>query len=134
LQLRKGLSIRREAGVKPQEEFMVRKLLFSAALLVCTSFAAQADIIEGNWKRPNGHIVAFQKCGAAYCATVKTGKFAGQSAGSMAGKDGSYRGTLTDLEAKKTYKGKAKIVGNSASMAGCVLGGLICKTEVWVKQ
>jgi uncharacterized protein (DUF2147 family) len=57
-----------------------------------------------------------------------------QSAGSMAGKDGSYRGTLTDLEAKKTYKGKAKIVGNSASMAGCVLGGLICKTEVWVKQ
>jgi uncharacterized protein (DUF2147 family) len=113
---------------------MVRKLLLSAAFLACASFAAQADIIEGNWKRPNGNIVAFQKCGAAYCAIAKTGKFAGQQAGTMAGKDGSYRGSLTDLEAKRTYKGKAKIVGSKASMAGCVLGGLICKTEVWVKQ
>jgi uncharacterized protein (DUF2147 family) len=129
-----GLSIRREAGAQPQEEFMIRKLLLSAALLVCTSFAAQADIIEGDWKRPTGNIVTFKKCGAAFCAIAKTGKFAGQAAGSMSGKDGSYRGTLTDLEAKKTYKGKGKIIGNKASMAGCVLGGLICKTEVWVKQ
>ena len=112
---------------------MIRKLLLSATLLLCTSFAAQADMIEADWTRPNGTVVTFKKCGAAYCAIVKTGKFAGQKAGSMSGKDGSYRGTLTDLEAKKTYKGKAKITGNRASMAGCVLGGLICKTEIWVK-
>jgi uncharacterized protein (DUF2147 family) len=115
---------------------MVRILLLSAALLVCTSFAAQADIIEGDWKRPDkdATIVRFQACSAGYCAIVQTGQHKGKSAGSMKGSNGSYRGTLTDLTAKKTYKGKAKITGNSANMSGCVLGGLICKTEVWVKQ
>jgi uncharacterized protein (DUF2147 family) len=112
----------------------VRKLILAAALSAAATFAAQADVIEGDWKRPTGNIVTFKKCGAAFCAIAKTGKFAGQSAGSMSGKDGSYRGTLTDLEAKKTYKGKAKITGSSAKMSGCVLGGLVCKTEVWVKQ
>jgi uncharacterized protein (DUF2147 family) len=131
-----GLSIRREAGAQPQEEFMVRKLLLPAALLVCTSFAAQADIIEGNWKRPNkeGTIVRFQACSAGYCAIVQSGPHKGESAGSMKGSNGLYRGSLTDLDAKKTYKGKAKISGSTADMAGCVLGGLICKHEVWAKQ
>jgi uncharacterized protein (DUF2147 family) len=113
---------------------MVRKLILAAFVVAAGTFAAQADIIEGDWKRPTGNIVTFKKCGAAFCAIAKTGKFAGQQAGSMSGKDGSYRGTLTDLEAKKTYKGKGKITGNKANMSGCVLGGLICKTEVWVKQ
>jgi uncharacterized protein (DUF2147 family) len=113
---------------------MVRKLILAAVVIAAGTFAAQADIIEGDWKRPTGNIVTFKKCGAAFCAIAKTGKFAGQAAGSMTGKDGSYRGTLTDLEAKKTYKGKGKITGNTANMSGCVLGGLICKTEVWTKQ
>ena len=63
---------------------MIRKLLLSATLLICTSFAAHADIIEGDWTRPNGTVVTFKKCAAAYCAIVKTGKFAGQQAGSAA--------------------------------------------------
>jgi uncharacterized protein (DUF2147 family) len=115
---------------------MMRKLLLSAALLACTAFAAQADIIEGNWKRPNpeGTIVRFQACSAGYCAIVQTGPHKGKSAGAMKGANGSYRGSLTDLDVNKTYKGKAKIVGATADMAGCVLGGLICKHEVWVKQ
>ena len=114
---------------------MVRTLSLSAALLVCTSFAAQADIIEGNWKRPTGTIVKFQACGAStYCAIVQTGAHKGKQAGSMKGANGTYRGTLTDLDVKKTYKGKAKIAGNVAAMAGCVLGGLICKEEKWTKQ
>jgi uncharacterized protein (DUF2147 family) len=113
---------------------MIRKLILAAAISMAGTFAVQADIIEGDWKRPTGNIVTFKKCGAAFCAIAKTGKFAGQAAGSMTGKDGTYRGTLTDLEAKKTYKGKGKITGNSAKMSGCVLGGLVCKTEVWTKQ
>jgi uncharacterized protein (DUF2147 family) len=130
----KGLTDRWEAGVTPEEEFMIRKLLLSAAFLMTATVASQADAIEGNWKRPTGAIVKFQKCGAAYCAVVQTGEFKGQQAGSMSGKDGTYRGSLTDLKEKKTYKGKAKIKGGSMAMSGCVLGGLICKTEAWVKQ
>jgi uncharacterized protein (DUF2147 family) len=113
---------------------MIRKLILAAAISMAGTFAVQADIIEGNWKRPNGTVVKFQKCGAAFCAIVQTGKFAGQQAGSMTGKDGTYRGTLTDLEAKKTYKGKGKVTGAVAKMSGCVAGGLICKTESWAKQ
>ena len=113
---------------------MIRKLLLSAAILIGGTVASHADAIEGNWKRPTGAIVKFQKCGAAYCAIVQTGEFSGQQAGSMSGKNGSYRGSLTDLKEKKTYKGKAKINGGTMSMSGCVLGGLICKTEAWVKQ
>lgn len=113
---------------------MIRKLLVSAAFLMTATVASQADAIEGNWKRPTGAIVKFQPCGAAYCAIVQTGEFKGQQAGSMSGKGGVYRGSLTDLKEKKTYKGKAKINGGTMSMSGCVLGGLICKTEAWVKQ
>ena len=113
---------------------MIRKLLLSAAILAAATVASQADIIEGNWKRPTGTIFKFQACSAGYCAIVQTGKNAGKQAGSMKGSNGSYRGTLTDLDANKTYKGKAKVSGNTANMSGCVLGGLICKTEVWTKQ
>ncbi len=113
---------------------MVRKLFLTAAFLAAATVASQADAIEGNWKRPTGAIVKFQSCGAAYCAIVQTGEFAGKQAGTMAGKNGVYRGSLTDLKEKKTYKGKAKINGGTMSMSGCVLGGLICKTEAWVKQ
>jgi uncharacterized protein (DUF2147 family) len=135
-QLRKGLSIRREAGVQPQEEFIMRRLLLSAALLACTSFAAQADIIEGNWLRPDKEatIVRFQACAAGFCAIVQNGKHKGKTAGSMKGTNGVYRGSLTDLTENKTYKGKANVKGDSADMAGCVLGGLICKHEIWKRR
>ena len=113
---------------------MIRKLLLTAAVLFGATAVSNADAIEGNWKRPTGAIVKFQKCGGAFCAIVQTGEFAGQQAGSMSPKNGGYRGSLTDLKEKKTYKGKAKISGSTLSMSGCVLGGLICKTEAWAKQ
>lgn len=114
---------------------MIRKLFLSVAILAAATVASQADVVEGNWKREKtGVIIKFQTCGAGYCAIVQTGKFAGKQAGTMKGKNGSYRGTLTDLEKEKTYTGKMKINGKSADMAGCILGGLACVHETWTKQ
>lgn len=116
---------------------MIRKLI--AAVALTTLFVGPslaADPIARAWLRPStGVIVKFTPCGAAFCAIVQTGKFAGQSAGSMtATGGGNYKGTLTDLEKKKTYSGKGRLSGDNLNLKGCVLGGLICIGEVWKGQ
>ncbi len=116
---------------------MIHKLIVAAVLTA--SFAAPsfaADPIARAWKRPStGVIVKFTPCGAAFCAIVQTGKFAGKSAGSMtATGGGNYKGTLTDLEKEKTYTGKGRLSGNNLNLKGCVFGGLICIGEVWQGQ
>lgn len=111
------------------------RILVTAAVLSASMVSgafAQTDPIARNWTRPNGTVIKFQACGAAYCAIVQTGEHKGKQAGSMSGSGGKYRGTLTDLSENKTYKGKASLNGNSLKMSGCILGGLACKTEVWV--
>jgi uncharacterized protein (DUF2147 family) len=52
----------------------------------------------------------------------------------MTGKDGSYKGTVNKLDEGKTYSGKASVSDNTLSLAGCVAGGLICKTEKLTRQ
>jgi uncharacterized protein (DUF2147 family) len=114
---------------------MLRKLIAAAALtIVFAAPALSSEPIEGNWKRSTGTIIKFAPCGAAFCATVQNGKNAGKQAGSMAGTGNRYKGTLTDLDANKTYKGKASVNGGTMSLSGCVLGGIICKSETWVRQ
>jgi len=39
-----------------------------------------------------------------------------------------------ELETGKTYTGKASISGGTLSVAGCILGGLLCRSENWVRQ
>ncbi len=116
---------------------MIRKLIAAVALTAVFAVPAFAkDPIERNWKRPStGVIIKFTPCGAAFCAIVQTGKFAGKSAGSMsAAGGGNYKGTLTDLEKEKTYTGKGRLSGNNLNLKGCVLGGLLCIGEVWQGQ
>ncbi|MEJ1118486.1 DUF2147 domain-containing protein [Phyllobacterium sp. CCNWLW109] len=110
-------------------------------LLACASFAlmtgsAMADEpIVGSWKRPNGTIIQYSSCGGdKYCGTVMTGEYKGKSIGSMAGKDGSYKGTVNKLDEGKTYNGKASAKGDTLSLSGCVMGGLICKSESLTRQ
>ncbi len=113
---------------------MTFKLFIIPAAFLGFAAAAQADPIEGNWKRPNGNLVAFSKCGAKFCATAKTGPNAGKSVGSMAINGAGYKGNLADPAAGKSYTGKASISGATLKVSGCVLGGLICKSENWAKQ
>jgi uncharacterized protein (DUF2147 family) len=115
---------------------MIRKSILAAAmagLLVTPTLAAEA--IEGTWLRPStGVLVKFAPCGGGFCGTVQSGKYKGKSIGKMSGAAGKYNGTITDLAEEKTYKGKAAVSGNSMSLKGCVLGGLVCKGEDWQRQ
>ena len=111
---------------------MVRTLLLSAALLACTSFAAQADVIEGNWKTESGETAAISSCGGGYCIVLKTGKHAGKNIGSMAGTNGTYKGTITDPADDKKYSGSFRVSGKRAKLTGCALK-VFCKTQNWNK-
>ncbi len=114
---------------------MIKNFTFVTAALFVFTAPALADPIAANWKRPNGIIVKFAPCGGAFCATAVTGPHAGGSAGKLSpnGK-GGYSGTLTDLENGKTYTGKGSIDGGTLTISGCILGGLLCRSESWVRN
>lgn len=107
--------------------------LVAAALIAAT--AAYADPIEGKWKTQSGNTARIADCGNAYCITLKTGEHAGMQIGRFrpAG-DGRYKGKVTDPANGKTYNGKASLSGDSFTMKGCVLGGLICRGETWSRM
>jgi uncharacterized protein (DUF2147 family) len=111
---------------------------FAAAAAILAGSAltvSAAEPIEGTWKRPStGTIVKYSGGGGQFCATVVGGKNNGKSIGCMKGSGANYTGQLIDLEANKTYSGKATVNGNSMSLKGCVAGGLICKGETWARQ
>lgn len=115
---------------------MIRKLILG--LSIATAFAASAfaaEPIEGKWKRPNGTIVSYAACGASkFCGTVQTGEYKGQSFSTMSGENGAYKGEVRKLDEGKTYSGKASVKGNTLSLSGCVMGGLICKSESLTRQ
>lgn len=115
---------------------MKRKLLLACAGFVLLAGPALADEpIVGSWKRPNGTIIQYSPCGSdMYCGTVLTGEYKGKSIGSMSGKDGTYKGKVNKLDEGKTYNGKASVSGSTLSLSGCVMGGLICKSESLTRQ
>ena len=110
-----------------------RTSLIAAATLLMAGVAA-ADPIEGNWKTQSGATAAIGDCGGGFCITLKSGKHKGKGIGKMSAQGGNeYSGSITDPETDKTYSGKASLNGSSLKMKGCVLGGLICKSQTWSK-
>ncbi len=119
---------------------MIRSLILGITLAASfsASFSTPAfadEGIVGSWKRSNGTIIRYAACGnGQFCGTVMSGEYKGKSIGTMAGKDGSYKGQVNKLDEGKTYNGKATVTGNTLSLSGCVLGGLICKSESLTRQ
>ncbi|RFC68727.1 MULTISPECIES: DUF2147 domain-containing protein [Mesorhizobium] len=113
---------------------MLRKIGFTTVALLIATSAAFADDIVGNWKTDSGETAAIAGTGP-FSITLQTGKYTGKRIGSLnAGGDGRYSGEITDPATDKTYSGKAALSGNSLKMSGCVLGGLICKTQNWKRN
>lgn len=112
---------------------MARLSLAIVGLLVGAG-AAGADPIEGNWRTQAGYTAAITDCGGSFCITLKTGPSAGRQIGSMKPTgDGNYAGKITDPANERTYAGKAALSGGPLSMSGCVLGGLICRSQTWTR-
>jgi len=94
-----------------------------------------ADPIQGSWTTESGETASIAPCGGGnFCVTLKTGTYAGTTIGKLANTGGTYKGKITDPAEDKTYNGKASISGATLKMSGCVLAGLICRSQNWKKQ
>jgi uncharacterized protein (DUF2147 family) len=114
---------------------MFRRSTMIAMALLFSAGAACADPIEGNWRTQSGETAAIGDCGGGFCITLLTGKYKGKGIGKISAQgDGEYSGSITDPATDKTYNGKASISGSSMKMKGCVLGGLLCKSQNWTKM
>ena len=112
---------------------MFRKVSLAFAAILITAGAAWADPIEGSWKTQSGETATIGG-GGTFSITLKTGKYAGKTIGSLkAAGDNKYAGSITDPANDKTYSSKATLSGATLKMSGCVLGGLICKSQTWHK-
>jgi uncharacterized protein (DUF2147 family) len=118
-----------------REDKMFLRLSAAVAASILMAGVAYADPIEGNWKTDKGSIAAISSCGGSFCIKLISGKFAGRSIGKFKADGGNkYSGNITDPETDKTYSGKGALAGSLLKMSGCVLGGLICRSQNWQKQ
>ena len=111
-------------------------LVFLAAAASPAAIAGDEVVnLSGTYTRPNGNVVQVTACGAIFCVTSQTAPFKGRSVGEFkpAGK-GQFTGKLTELKSGKVYSGKARLNGGKLTVAGCVLGGLVCKSEDWLPR
>ena len=110
------------------------KLSALGLLLASVSPSYAAEPIEGLWRTQSGETAKIAPCAAGFCITVLTGPNKGKEIGQMAGSGTSYKGSVLKPDENKTYKGKADINGNTLALSGCVMGGLICKTQDWTRK
>lgn len=107
----------------------------TATFLAAT--CAQAASPNGVWKRPKtGAHIQVSNCGGGLgMKVVKSPNKASVGKRIMCGAKAEgankWRGDLTSSEDGNTYTGIVTLKGNKLQLQGCVLGGLICKTEVW---
>jgi uncharacterized protein (DUF2147 family) len=116
------------------------------------SAAAMADP-TGTWLTQSGDAtVKIAACGAGFCGSIVSLKENRDDTNNpdpalrsrslvgvaiifdMRESHGAYAGKLYNPRDGRTYSGKLKTIGaDKLDLAGCVLGGLICKYEVWTR-
>jgi uncharacterized protein (DUF2147 family) len=78
-----------------------------------------ANDLSGTWLRDNGTMqVKFDRCGDARCGTIVWIKPGSETKQAMPGEDA-------------VYTGKISMEGSTLTTAGCMAGGLICKSLIW---
>lgn len=113
----------------------MRKPCLAAAALLLGAAPAWADPIEGDWRTQSGATAVIAPCGEGFCITLKGGPYSGRRIGSFQSTGGGrYAGEITDPEKEKTYSGKGVLSGSTLKLSGCVLGGLICRSQNWTKK
>lgn len=117
------------------------RFLMTAGLLAVSVSAVAAASLSGEWLQGDGKAkVRFSECGDAVCGAISWLKDpkndpakVGQQVffGMKPAGDNLWKGTAFNPEDGKTYSGKLTLSGNHLTTAGCVLGGLICKSVEW---
>lgn len=111
---------------------MKSKAIFTTIFFLVGATAQGADLPTGSWKTESGETAAISRCGAEYCITAKSGKFAGEKLGTFSSSDGNYTGRLTDPQTRAVYSGKLVVVGDSLKLRGCATS-VLCKTQTWTR-
>ena len=122
---------------------MLKIWVAAAALLASSGRPALAGDARGEWLRDNGEAkVRFAPCGGeALCGAIiwlrdhngpaKVGQqvfFDMKPHG-----DNVWTGSAFNPDDGKTYSGKMTLAGDRLTTAGCVFGGLICKSVSWTR-
>jgi uncharacterized protein (DUF2147 family) len=102
-----------------------------------------AQEVTGTWLRDSGASkVRLAKCGEAVCGTISWLKDASGPAklGQRIFYDmkpsgaGKWSGSAFNPEDGKTYSGTMSLSGDTLTTAGCVMGGLICRSVKWSRS
>ncbi len=121
------------------------KRFFSLILFaVLSTSPAFADPIEGLWRTsPDDHgdvgYIRVGSCGTSYCGVLERAENAQGAAiqpdtlgrnivwNLQGNEGGEYEGRIYAPDRDKEYMSKLELSGDSISVNGCVLGGLICR-------
>jgi len=104
--------------------------------------AALADLTSGIWQRGDGNArVRISPCGEALCAVnVWIRNPGAEKPGDQlimnvkpAG-PGRYTGTSFDPQRNLRFSTTITIKGSSMTTSGCILGGVICRSQNWVRR
>jgi uncharacterized protein (DUF2147 family) len=121
-------------------------------LLLAGAAHAQAPDPSGTYLSESGETrVRIARCGQAYCGTIisiqgqakdvnnpdanlKDRDLVGvQMISDIQPSGQGFTGQLYNYKDGKTYTGKMTFAGKSMQLSGCVLGGLICRSQTWAK-
>ncbi|QEL22434.1 DUF2147 domain-containing protein [Bosea sp. F3-2] len=117
------------------------KLAALAALGMLAGIAtAGAQEVVGVWERDTGASrVRFSKCGEALCGSLSW--LRDQNGPAKVGQRifhdmkpngaNKWSGSAFNPEDGKTYSGTMTLSGDTLTTAGCVMGGLICRSVKW---
>lgn len=123
--------------------FAATRILQASALgtistlsMLVMATAAVAGSANGTWLRDNGaHVLAFD-CGGGLGLKVtkspeanKVGKTI--MCGAKPSGPNKWKGSVLNLDDGQKYSGSVTLSGNSLTLSGCVLGGLVCKNDTW---
>ena len=122
----------------------MRIMIASAVLLAALPTLAFAGDAKGEWARDDGKAkVRIGPCGDVICGSISwlrdpkndPGKVGQQVFFDMKPKsDNVWAGSAFNPEDGKTYSGKMTLSGDHLTTAGCVFGGLICKSMGWTRS
>jgi uncharacterized protein (DUF2147 family) len=128
---------------RQREDMMIRRLTLAAAAAVAFSSAAFAADVVGEWKRDDGKSkVRFAPCGGgAVCGSVTSLRDADSPAkvgqqvffDMKPNGEGTWAGSAFNPDDGRAYSGKMTLAGEHLTTAGCVFGGLICKSYDWTR-
>jgi uncharacterized protein (DUF2147 family) len=122
---------------------MTRAMIVSLAILIAAARAASAGDVKGEWARDDGKTkVRFAACGSdAVCGSITWLK--DPSGPAKVGEEvffdmkpngeNAWAGSAFNPEDGQRYTGKMTLSGDRLVTAGCVLGGLICKSFGWTR-